>query len=91
MWLLKNGDQVAIRTFDGVMHKLNIVHNTEYEIIPTKQKDLIFVMTNCGRDFKICNKDAKYIDYDLVDRIIHSVPIDTERFAALYHNLIYKQ
>jgi len=80
MWLMKNGDQVVLRTVDGVMHKINIVHNTEHEIKTTKNKDLIFVMTNCNRDFKICNKGAKYIDYELIDRIIHSVPIDTQRF-----------
>jgi hypothetical protein len=79
MWLLKNGDQVVLLTFDGVMHKLNIVHNTEHEI-QTAKKELIFVMTNCNRDFKMSNKEAKYIDYDLVDRIIHSVPIDTKKF-----------
>ena len=32
MWLMKNGDQLVLRTVDGVMHKVNIVHNTEHEI-----------------------------------------------------------
>ena len=27
----------------------------------------------------LTNKDAKYIDYDLVDRIIKAVSIDTEK------------
>ena len=27
MWLLKNGDQIVVQTFDDVMHKMNIVHN----------------------------------------------------------------
>ena len=80
MWLLKNGDQLVLRTFDGVMHKINIVHNTEHEIQTAKNNELIFVMTNCNRDFKLSNKEAKYIDYDLVDRIVHSVPIDTQKF-----------
>jgi hypothetical protein len=75
---------------DGIFHKANIVHNTHHNIIDGKNKELTFVMTNCGRDFKLCNKDAKYIDYDLVDRIIHAVPIDTSRHQGLYHNLIYK-
>ena len=32
MWLMKNGDQLVLRAVDGVMHKVNIVHNTEHEI-----------------------------------------------------------
>ena len=32
MWLMKNGDQVVLETADGVMHKANIVHNTEHAI-----------------------------------------------------------
>ena len=57
----------------------------------TKSKHLIFTMNNGSRDFKISNKDCKYIDYDLVDRIIHSIPIDTEKHQGFYHNLIYKK
>lgn len=61
------------------MHKMNIVHNAKHEIQVTKQKDLIFVMHNCKREFMLTNKDAKYIDYDLVDRVIKAVSIDTEK------------
>ena len=61
------------------MHKLNIVMNTEYEIKELKNNNLEFIMTNCSRDFIISNVQAKKLDYDLLDRIMHSVPIDTER------------
>ena len=37
------------------------------------------------------NKDAKYFDYDLIDRIVKAVSIDTEKHQSLYHHLIYKQ
>jgi len=39
----------------------------------------------------LTNKDAKYIDYDLVDRVVKAVSIDTFKHQSLYHNLIYKQ
>ena len=61
------------------MHKLNIVNSTEHEIKQLKNKELVFIMTNCGRDFSLSNKDAKYIDYDLIDRILHAIPIDTQK------------
>lgn len=91
MWLLKNGDQLICQTQDGVMHKLNILQNTHHDIKVGKNKELTFEMTNCGRDFRLSNSGAKHIDYDLIDRVIHQVPIDTKRFRGLYHNLQYKQ
>lgn len=91
MFLLKNGDQIVCETFDGLMHKMNINLNTEYEILVSKKQELTWVMTNCKRDFLLANKEAHYVDYDLVDKIIHAVPIDTERHQSLYHNLIFKR
>ena len=32
LWLMKNGDQIVCQTYDGVMHKMNIVHNAKHEI-----------------------------------------------------------
>jgi len=90
MWLLKNGDQVVVRTFDGVLHKLDIVHVEAHEVLTKKNKELVFVMDVCGRSFSMSNKNAEYIDYDLVDRVIHAVPVDTVKHQSLYHHLIYK-
>ena len=91
MFLLKNGDQVVCETFDDVMHKLNIGLNTEYEVKVKKNKELVWVMSNCKRDYLMSNKDAAYVDYDLIDRIIHAVPVDTIKHLSLYHHLIYKR
>ena len=79
MWLMKNGDQLVCQTYDGLIHKMNIVHNSKHEVQVTKNKDLIFVMHNCSREFMLTNKDAKYLDYDLVDRVIKAVSIDTQK------------
>lgn len=32
MWLYKNGDQILCETCDGVLHKMNIIMNTKYNI-----------------------------------------------------------
>ena len=80
MWLMKNGDQVVVQTYDNLFHKLNISQNTHHNIITDKKtNELEFVMTNCGRNFSVSNQGAQYIDYDLIDRIIHSVCVDTVR------------
>jgi hypothetical protein len=39
----------------------------------------------------LTNKDAKLFDYDLIDRVVKAVAIDTEKHQSLYHHLIYKQ
>ena len=51
VFLLKNGDQIVCETFDGLMHKMNICMNTEYEIEINKKKELTWVMSNCKREF----------------------------------------
>lgn len=56
-----------------------------------KDKELVWVMTNCKRDFHLSNKDAHYADFDLIHKIIHAVPVDTTKHLSLYHNLIYKR
>lgn len=47
MFLLKNGDQVVCETYDGLMHKLNISLNTDFEVQVKKNKELVWVMSNC--------------------------------------------
>ena len=62
------------------MHKANIVNNRQFRVDQGKGNELKFVMINCGKEFTMSNKSAKHLDYDLVDRIIHSVQIDTLKF-----------
>jgi len=58
MWLLKNGNQIVLETFDGVLHKLNIIENREHEVVDSKDKSLIFVMRNSGREYYFSTKNA---------------------------------
>jgi hypothetical protein len=37
-------------------------------------------MTNSGRDYAIANKDSAKIDFDLIDRIIKGIRVDTLKF-----------
>lgn len=79
MWLLKNGDQVVVETFDGMLHRMNIADNESHEIVENKDH-LVFVMNNAGREYLIANKNCVKIDYDLIDRVIKGIYIDTGKF-----------
>jgi protein associated with RNAse G/E len=54
--------------------------NTKYNIKKLKNESIEFTMVNSEREYKFSNKDVNYIDYDLVDRVIHSVPIETQKY-----------
>ncbi len=90
VFLYQNGEQILLQTFDGMFHRLNVKDNNEHEIVEGKGH-LVFVMNNSGREFLISNKDCERIDYDLVDRLIKGVPIDTQKFQKLYNRLLYRQ
>lgn len=90
MWLYQNGDQVLVKTYDGMLHRMNIIDNNEHEIVENKDH-LVFVMNNSGREYLLSNKDCKVIDYDLVDRLIKGIRVDTLKFQKLYNRLLYRQ
>jgi len=88
MYLLKNGAQMVIETFDKTLHKVNILDNHENSFEEAKDGSLVFVMVNNGRAFKLPCKDAELIDYDLTDRIVKAITVETNRSQQLYHHLI---
>jgi hypothetical protein len=59
-----------------MLHRLNIIDNYEHEIVENKDH-LVFVMNNSGREFLVANKNCVKLDYDLVDRIMKGICIDT--------------
>ena len=70
---------MVIETFDKTLHKVNILDNHENSFEEAKDGSLIFVMVNNGRPFKLSCKDAELIDYDLTDRIVKAITIETSR------------
>ena len=69
---------------------MNIKDNTEHEIVEQKNH-LVFVIENSGRTYLMSNLDCKKLDYNLVDRIMKGISIDTTKFQSLYNRLIYRQ
>ena len=51
--LYENGEQLLVRTYDGVLHKLDIYHNDKHEYKENKDKSLVFIMENFGRKYSI--------------------------------------
>lgn len=79
-----------MQTVDGMLHKLNIMDNGEYEIIDAKDKSLVFVMKNSGREFYIASKNAKDVDFNLIDRLVRAICVDTRRSTAVFHHILNK-
>ncbi len=74
-----------------MLHKMDILHNDSHRFQENKDKSLVFVMENGGREYFIQSKDAELIDYMLLDKFIRAICIDTRRTQSLYHRLISKQ
>jgi hypothetical protein len=72
-----------------MLHRMNIIDNEEHEIVENKDH-LVFVMNNSGREYLIANKNTVKIDYDLIDRIMKGISIDTLKFQKLYNRLLYR-
>ena len=72
-----------------MFHRMNIIDNQEHIIVEEKDH-LLFVINNAGREYTVCNKKAALIDYDLVDRVMKGICVDTKKFQKLYHRLLYR-
>ena len=72
-----------------MFHKLNVKDNNDHEIVENGDS-LVFVMNNSGREYLIRNHECLKIDYDLVDRLMKGIPIDTMKFQKLYNRLLYR-
>jgi len=91
MWLHQNGEQVIAQTLDGVKHKLNIMDNGEYEIVDSKDGKIVFVMINSGREFYISTKNAKNMDFNLIDRLVRAICVETKRSTNVFHHILNKE
>mgnify|MGYP004238950171 FL=1 len=74
------------------MHKLNLIDNDEFDITTQKDKSMHFIIINSGRQYFLSNKDVVGVmDYDLIDRLVRGISIDTERSQKVFHHLIDKK
>jgi hypothetical protein len=53
--------------------------NDSYEIVETKDKSLVFVMQNAGRDYYIAAKNANKVDFNLIDRLVRAICVTTNK------------
>lgn len=67
------------------------MENDHYEIINSKDGKLIFVMVNAGREFYIATKNANSFDFNLIDRIVRAICVETKRCTNVFHHILHKQ
>ena len=53
MHLYETGEQLLVKTHDGVLHKLDIIYNDSHRFAENKDKSLIFIVENGGRGYHI--------------------------------------
>ena len=78
-YLFENGEQLLLKTHDGVLHKLDIIYNDSHRLAENKDKSLIFVIENGNREYFLNSKQAELLDYHVVDKIIRAICVDTHR------------
>jgi hypothetical protein len=69
---------------------LNIIASDKYEI-GSANESVVFTMCNAERDFEISTQGAQLIDFDLTDRIVKGICIDTKKHGNLYHRTFERQ
>ena len=52
-YLFENGEQLLLRMHDGVLHKVDIIHNDTHSLDENKDRSLIFIIENGGREYFI--------------------------------------
>lgn len=75
LFLYQNGEQLALQTYDGMYHKINITGIESYEILD-KKNHLIFKLVSNGRAYIINNEGCSLIDFELLDRVLKGIQID---------------
>lgn len=75
-----------LETYDGILQKLNILGAHEYDIESSEDgKSIIFNTVNDERDFALSTKDAPVVNFDLTERIVKGICVDTKKRGNLYH------
>lgn len=90
MYLLENGQQVILETYDGVLQRINILQIDSYGHDAT-ENGIVFTISSGERDFRISTEGAPVIDYNLIDRIVKGICVDTRKRGNLYHRVFERQ
>lgn len=81
MYLMKNGDQILLLTSDGVYHKVCIQDIVSYKMI--EKKGFMNIVINCSyRKYLICTQNKEYVNFEILDKIIKGVCIETSTRKA---------
>lgn len=76
MYLLHNGDQALVKTYDGVWHKICIQDIKKYRM-NDKKKHIQIDMKVGDRVYVLSTKNKTYVNFEVLDKIIKGICIQT--------------
>jgi hypothetical protein len=76
LYLLHNGDQALLKTYDGVWHKICIQDIKKYRM-NDKKKHLQIDMKVGDRVFVLSTKNKTFVNFEVLDKIIKGICIQT--------------
>lgn len=76
MYLLQNGDQALVKTFDGVWHRICIQDIKKYRM-NDKKKHIQIDMKVGDRVYVLSTKNKTYVNFEVLDKIIKGICIQT--------------
>jgi hypothetical protein len=91
MYLMQNGEQLIYETYNRMIHKVQIINNGAYQVLNNEKGKIVFVTLNAAGTFCINTDGAAMIDFQLIDRLVKGVCIDTRREAKVYHRAYSRQ
>lgn len=79
------------RTVDGKLHKINIIENDQYNIENEKDGTLQFEIYNGGKKFVILSRNVNSFDFNMIDRLIRAICVDTKSSTNVFHHILAKK
>ena len=72
MYLLQNGDQILIKTYDGIWHKVCIQDIQSYKM-NDKSKYIEILIELKERTYILSTKTRTFINFEILDKIMKGV------------------
>lgn len=76
LYLLQNGDQIVLKTYDSVWHKVSIQDILSYKMVD-KKKYIEILLNLKERTYILSTKNKKMINFEILDKIMKGVCIQT--------------
>lgn len=76
IYLMRNGDQILLKTIDGIWHKINIQEIQKYNMKDKGRIMYIDIITN-NRKYSLSTKNKEFVNFEILDKVLKGVCIKT--------------